>query len=105
MLKIIDAEMRDKQPEDKAVKGRVYFFIKDEKLHENLERRHGRPYNEYRKLLPEVFMKVGFTPIVAQALTSSSKWSQKAGCGCGCSPGFITANLRNGESIFVHVTE
>lgn len=45
--------------------------------------RRSRPYTEYRKLLPEIFEKAGIP-----AGTKAS-WSQKAGCSCPCSPGFV----------------
>lgn len=105
MLKIIGAEMRGPQREDKAVKGRVYFFPEGESIYENLEKRYARPYEAFRKLLPEVFERVGFGASEAAQLAASSKWSQKAGCGCGCSPGFIVKGLTGGESLFVHITE
>jgi hypothetical protein len=47
--------------------------------------RRSRPYREYGKLLPEVFKQLNME-------YSESRWSQKVGCDCGCSPGFILNN-------------
>ena len=44
--------------------------------------RHTRPIAALRKLLPEALDKVDIT-------FTKARWSQKAGCSCPCSPGFI----------------
>lgn len=62
---------------------RVYFFEKNESILAHLHRRHYRPHQEYRKLLPQVYAKLDFPSGV------KAKWSQYAGCSCPCSPGFI----------------
>ena len=74
-------------------KSRVYF-LPDETIGENLENRRGRPYNEYRKMLPKVFKKAGIPEVKAN-------WRQTAGCSCGCSPGFILEH--EGVDIFVDI--
>lgn len=62
----------------------VYVWTKDETVLENLENRRQRPYTIYKKeIMPEVLRQMGlksFTKI---------RWSQKAGCPCGCSPAFL----------------
>ena len=46
--------------------------------------RHNRPYVDYREqVMPEVLKQMGLPK------NAKYKWSQKAGCACGCSPGFI----------------
>lgn len=63
---------------------RVRLFIEErnETVLENLILRYSRPSKAYRKeVLPKVFKKLG--------IDVSASWSQKAGCSCGCSPGFI----------------
>ena len=64
-------------------KPRIYFFIEDETIFDNLMNRRSRPYDEYRKLLPKVFKKAGIKA------DTKARWSQRAGCSCGCSPAFI----------------
>ena len=68
-----------------ATKTRIYFWPRGESIPENLENRRTRPYNEYRRLLPNVLQAVG----VEDGKNLDIRWSQKAGCGCGCSPGFV----------------
>lgn len=78
---------------------RIYIHPHGETLIDNLMNRRTRPYNEYRKLLPDILTAVGLDPKLAE----SARWSQKAGCGCGCSPGFIINN-DYGKSIWAAVT-
>ena len=80
------------------VKTRVYFFVADESILENLTKRFHRPYEAYRKILPEVFKQINLPPDI------KAKWRQKAGCKCGCSPGFILDG-DNVKHIFVTITE
>ena len=56
---------------------RVYVWPRGESILENLCNRRSRPYTEYRKLL------------AGKSFMEKARWSQKAGCSCGCSPGFI----------------
>jgi hypothetical protein len=83
-----------------AQKMRIYFDIKGETLMENLENRRCRPYNEYKKLLPQVIKELQNQGL---NITGNEKiyWSQKAGCSCGCSPGFV---LEGGWNKIVWVT-
>ena len=68
----------------KRIKTRVYIWPEGETVIQNLMARRSRPLNEYRGLLREAFRKMD----VDQSRVTY-RWSQKAGCGCGCSPGFI----------------
>jgi len=88
MFKIESAKLyahRNNVSSRAANKSRIYFWPKGENILENLENRRTRPYNEYRRLLPNVLQAVG----VEDGKNLDIRWSQKAGCGCGCSPGFI----------------
>jgi len=69
--------------------GKIYFGIKDESLIDNLYNRRTRPYNEFRKMLPDVLKAAGL-----DIDPKNFRWSQKAGCGCGCSPGFVDKEYR-----------
>ena len=74
----------------------VYVWTKDETVLENLEQRHKRPYTIYKKeIMPDVLRQMGLPSY------SKVRWSQKAGCPCGCSPAFIVDG-HNGAD--VHVT-
>lgn len=61
---------------------RVYIWPKGETILENLVERRTRPYNKWRPLVLQALQENG---VSVRKLT----WSQKAGCVCGCSPGFI----------------
>ena len=67
---------------------RVYFSHQGETFFENLAARHSRPVDLYRSFLPQVAKELGLPP------TTRFRWSQKAGCQCGCSPGFICSGVR-----------
>lgn len=63
---------------------RVYCWPSKETVLENVQNRHGRPVELYRReLLPALFERINLPS------TTKATWSQKAGCSCGCSPGFI----------------
>lgn len=69
----------------RRVKPRVYFFVNGETTMENLEKRYSRPYKEYLRLLPDVWDHLD----VKAPEKLKVRWSQNAGCSCGCSPGFV----------------
>lgn len=60
--------------------------------------RWNQPYKIYKEhVLPEVFKQLGLPP------DTEARWSQKAGCSCGCSPGFILSKTWPAQSIHVNV--
>jgi hypothetical protein len=61
---------------------RVYVWVRNETLLDQLENRRGRPHTEWRPLVREQLRKV-------YGYTGRLSWSQNAGCSCGCSPGFV----------------
>ena len=68
-------------------KPRLYISPTDWNLFEDLIEggRFNRPHLEFKKhLLEATLTKAGLDPKTVKAA-----WSQKAGCSCGCSPGFI----------------
>lgn len=75
-IKKIASETRQLHP-------RVYFWIKNENVLQNLQNRRCRPVEAYRTLLPKLFKEIGLDE------KTLAKWSQRAGCACGCSPAFI----------------
>jgi len=64
-------------------KPRLYISVDSESMAENFAFRFDRPVAEYRKLLPQILAALGLPA------DTKAAWSQKAGCSCGCSPGFI----------------
>jgi hypothetical protein len=86
----------------KFTKVRLFVFHSKETIIENVIGRRKRNVTLYREvLLPQVFKKLKLPPNIR------ASWSQKAGCSCGCSPGFIldTLPLRRGyDAIYVKVS-
>lgn len=81
-------------------RARVYIWPEGENVVENMQNRRERPYNVYKtEVLPMLFRLLG--------IPSSTKlnWSQKAGCSCPCSPGFIDNNEVLAFDIHVMVTD
>lgn len=65
-------------------KPRVYVWPKGETITDSFMNRRSRPISAYRS-----FMHTGLSKIGVDTTKLDIKWSQKAGCSCGCSPGFI----------------
>ena len=84
-----------------STRPRIYFQAKGENVLEGLTKRHFRPVDAYRQLLPEVFQKLELP------VTTKATWSQHAGCSmCPCSPGFVVSNASfYPNDIWVDVTE
>lgn len=88
-IEIVKAEK--KCPERRGngyTKAVAYVWEEGESILENLTNRHYRPYNIYRTFLEEGFIKAGLDAQTAKRYAEEARWSQKAGCSCGCSPGF-----------------
>ena len=104
-VKKIDIRRQDDKPSRtqrgrfRTEKSKIYIFIEKETIIENLVNRRSRPVTEYRKLLPEILKafeeKTGYKP-------EKVSWSQRAGCPCGCSPGFIIQGSY-GWNVFVEI--
>jgi hypothetical protein len=62
---------------------RLYIFPEGESIVENFAYRFDRPSRLYREVLPEILDRLGLPT------DTKCSWSQRAGCGCGCSPGFV----------------
>ena len=78
-------------------KCRVYVFPKGESIMDNLANRRQRPATVWKKeVIPAVLAQMGL------AADTKVRWSQTAGCSCGCSPGFIIDNVL-GTEVFVDV--
>ena len=76
---------------------RIHVFLEGETIIQNLENRHQRPYTVYKKeILPSVLRQMGLPA------DTKARWSQKAGCSCGCSPAFIIEG-NYGKTVYVTV--
>lgn len=81
----IEHKKIDNGSKKSGTKPRIYIWVKGETLLENLHNRHSRPVKFYKtQVLPKLFEELNVNP-----KTVNARWSQKAGCSCGCSPGFI----------------
>lgn len=80
---------------------RLHIFHSGETILENLMDRHNRPFNLYKKVVVPVVLaelkKMNVAP-------RDFSWSQKAGCSCGCSPGFRFSVMGASYDIYVDVT-
>lgn len=83
----------------RAPNSRVYIWPEKESVLENLVNRRDRPVKLY-KIAAEAALSV------AMIAKTSLRWSQKAGCGCGCSPGFVAGRplFHTDSFVDVHVT-
>ena len=80
---------------------RIYVWPEGESIIDNLENRHERPYSIYKKeVLPQLFRALGL-----KGDDIKVGWSQKAGCSCPCSPGFIVKSNAVPWDIHVTVTD
>ena len=80
---------------------RVYIHMTNETVLENLINRRSRPLNEFRAVLRQALANMG----VDQSKITY-RWSQKAGCSCGCSPGFVIGGfdpVLAGRDVYVDV--
>lgn len=92
----------------KSFKPIIYFSIDKESVLENLKNRRSRPYQEYKKLIPEALKQLNL-----ENPGYKWTWNAKAGCSmCPCSPGFtpynmssIPSNNLTGHSIYVTIGE
>lgn len=101
-LNITDVRTRGNQagggyryPYDKPRKTRLFIFPEGESVWANLANRRERPADLYRQLLPAIYEQAGIPA------GTKARWSQKAGCSCPCSPGFILAHV---STVDVYVT-
>lgn len=84
-----------RKSERRGMKSRIFFFHNNESILDNLINRHDRPQKAYRQLLPQIMEQNGFNGKV--------RWSQRAGCSCPCSPGFIVDGWNGGVDLYVHL--
>jgi hypothetical protein len=68
----------------RKVKSRIYIWPEGETILQNLENRRSRPLKLFRQVAADALAK-----LEVDTSKLEIKWSQKAGCSCGCSPGFV----------------
>ena len=79
-----------------GMNSRIYVWEEGESVIENMQKRQQRPVTYYKQIaVPAALVAMGAMPFC------TVRWSQKCGCSCGCSPGFIVSGSYGKE---VHVT-
>jgi hypothetical protein len=93
--------MRDRGSRDARIyhaAGRIYVFREGKELKDYVDQRPRHPVKLYR----EQVIKAN------PGLEGHIRWSQRAGCACGCSPGFIADRTLQGDGgpsdIFLTIT-
>lgn len=93
----------------KVEKCRMYLFPENFNVGDNfLSRVSGKKITEttfYKNsVLPKVieFLKKNDPVLYYEIKDSKWGWSKRAGCDCGCSPGFVSQNIKNRNELFVH---
>lgn len=89
--KITKCEERSGEP--KRQYNKLYIWLSDETIIQNLVNRRSRPYTEYKKLVIPLLMdklKTDHPTIYEKLKNDKWGWNQNCGCSmCPCSPGFI----------------
>ena len=76
---------------------RMYVSVADETIMDNLANRKRRPYNIYKTMIQ--------SSGIGEVLNLDGlRWSQKAGCSCPCSPGFVLNNQSIVTDEGIHTT-
>lgn len=84
----------------RSERSKIFIFPEGETIIQNLENRRHRPSTAYKKeLMPKILEKAGLPA------DTKVSWSQKAGCSCGCSPGFILSDSYWGFKFYVTVSD
>jgi hypothetical protein len=94
-FEVKDFQVRRNQ-DTRSRQGRVYVVLNHETILENLVWRRARPHQLWKPIVKRELEKHG---IHVEKLS----WSQKAGCSCGCSPGFKSDDLPWNQDIFITV--
>jgi len=101
-MKATIVSIEESAGEKRQKKARIYFSHQGESVITNLVERRSRPTFVYKNFFPQVLEYMKLKPEDYKFV-----WSQKAGCTCGCSPGFIlqpkTTNVCLNKDIFVTI--
>ncbi len=84
---------------------KLYIWVKNETILENLVNRRNRPFTEYKKhVIPKVMESLMHTHPHLHDRLKNAKWGWDKHCGCSmcpCSPGFIAKDII--EMVDIHV--
>lgn len=97
-MKISVSVDRSEEGDINASRSIIYFIINGPTVMQEINEKKGKYYNVFRKeVLPTVFKKAKL-PLDTKVI-----WSDKAGCSCGCSPGFLITGQK-GFDIYVRLS-
>lgn len=74
---------------ERPKKSRLYVSVADESILDNLNNRLNRPVAIWKEIARVGLETMGLDPETYGRIS----WSQRAGCSCPCSPGFILSGL------------
>lgn len=81
-MKIVSVKKMEKYGQKPISRVRLFVMTDGEELMSDILNRFNRPYEAYKaEVLPMVLKN--------ELWLAKASWSQKAGCNCGCSPGFL----------------
>lgn len=83
---------------DLTKKPRMYVWLKDESILDNLENRRRRPHALYRAFIPKILDALNVPEAKREGIRFN--WSQRAGCSCPCSPGFVVTGMPSDGTYF-----
>jgi len=113
IMKISKIQLNSESPykrsgEPKKNFDKIYIWIENETIWENMNNRRNRPHTTYKKeILPKLMehLEMNFPKVYEHLKNVKWGWSQSCGCSmCPCSPGFIGNEKRFDEVLDIHIT-
>ena len=96
-------ELKVRESDDKRPKNsRIHVFHKGVGSEHLFGIANGARWNHPSDLYRQVVVPEALKALNLPASTSV-RWSQKAGCSCGCSPGFIVSDNEGHREVFVTI--
>lgn len=90
--------------ESKSVINKIIVYIFNGNVIKHLFTRNKLPYNTYKKeVLPDVIKELKEKSKI-ELKPNDFHWNKRAGCCCGCSPGFIAKVPQIHYGYEIHVT-
>ena len=83
-MTVTEVELIPNKPVRHRYRTKIYVWPRGENVLQNLENRRSRPIKAFRQAAKKALEGLG-----VDHSSLDIRWSQRAGCGCGCSPGFI----------------
>lgn len=95
-IKTIDVRLEtefNRSGEPKKKFDKLYIWLTDETILENIQNRRSRPYTDYkREVIPQLIERLKIEQPRHYEVLKNVKWGWNQNCGCSmcpCSPGFV----------------